>query len=65
MHTIAIDGTVKRVSPEEIVDVKESAELWRSLEREAVGDLLASINANGTVSAPAIVSSPDIPTPDT
>lgn len=64
MHTISIAGTVEQVSAEELGGLAETAELWRSLEREAVGKLLTTPapepNTEPTAAGPAPA---DIPTP--
>jgi 20S proteasome alpha/beta subunit len=65
MWTISIDGKVEKLSPNDIKGISQTCELWRELEREAVGALLAKLaEASDTSEAlPASESAAKIPLP--
>jgi ATP-dependent protease HslVU (ClpYQ) peptidase subunit len=41
IHTISLDGTVEKVSKEDLDGIANTCGIWRNLERDAVGNLLA------------------------
>jgi proteasome beta subunit len=41
VHTVSADGTVVRLSAEEISAIKDSCEVWRNFERETFGRVLS------------------------
>lgn len=55
IYTMSKTGEVQTVGPEEAVELAQTCELWRTLEREAVGKLLAS---GGVPAAGAV---PEVP----
>ena len=55
IHTITLDGTVAQVEDPEKTGLREACDIWRSLEREAVGKLLARNQVEDVT--------PDIPVP--
>ena len=56
IFTISLDGTIVKIDAGEMEGVKTQCELWRSLEREAVGKILAP---------KTVEEQPSIPTPET
>jgi 20S proteasome alpha/beta subunit len=56
MYTISIDGTVRMIDPIEREDIAKTCELWRTLERESVGKILAPPQGE--------VELPEIPKPE-
>lgn len=55
LYTIALDGKISKMTADEEKDLARTCQLWRSLEREAVGKLLAP--------KAEVESEPQIPTP--
>ncbi len=43
IYTITLDGQAKEIEPDKCTEIAHTCELWRSLERETVGEILSPI----------------------
>jgi proteasome beta subunit len=61
LYTISLDGAVKKIDGSELNQISQSCELWRQLERESVGSLLASLDKSGDEAVVTEIT--EVPTP--
>lgn len=64
IFTISLDGSVTEADSEELQQLEADCELWRQLEREAVGDLLTSRREAAAGKNIAVGEVEEIPSPD-
>lgn len=52
LHTLALDGSLTKLDHQELVNLQETCETWRDLERETLGSLVAPSNSEDSETLP-------------